>query len=184
MSLSDYIRSQAEWRRYKAHEYPDDKRNVRSAAALEALADYYDDESNDLDVWARQTLNHYAEVHEAGTGVPSAGEHVARAVARYGFDGSTVLRDVHHMDFLGELVTDAELDTYELVEAGTPDDDRSDEHLEDLAEHYGLNPWEVRAALDGLTADRRYFERRGRMVQHEQEAWLDEIREEENGLES
>lgn len=39
-SLADFSRSTADWRRRKAEEYDRDARNLRAAAALEALADY------------------------------------------------------------------------------------------------------------------------------------------------
>jgi hypothetical protein len=39
-SLADFCRATAAWRRRKADEYDRDPRNLRTAAALEALADY------------------------------------------------------------------------------------------------------------------------------------------------
>jgi hypothetical protein len=39
-AIAEHFREQARWRRERAAEYPDDHRNVTSAAGLEELADY------------------------------------------------------------------------------------------------------------------------------------------------
>ncbi len=40
LSIAEFCRATAAWRRRKAEEYDRDERNLRTAAALEALADY------------------------------------------------------------------------------------------------------------------------------------------------
>ena len=40
LSLAEFCRSTAAWRRRKAEEYDRDERNLRTAAALEELADH------------------------------------------------------------------------------------------------------------------------------------------------
>ena len=40
MSIAEFCRATAAWRRRKAEEYDRDERNLRTAAALETLADY------------------------------------------------------------------------------------------------------------------------------------------------
>jgi hypothetical protein len=40
ISLADFCRATADWRRRKAEEYDRDERNLRTAAALDELADY------------------------------------------------------------------------------------------------------------------------------------------------
>jgi hypothetical protein len=39
-ALAQFLRERSEWRSEKAEEYPDDRRNARSAECLAALADY------------------------------------------------------------------------------------------------------------------------------------------------
>ncbi len=169
MSLSDYIRAQADWRRQKAEEYPEDERNAQSATALDALADYVDEGAPDCGPWTLSLLEEQVEVSSAGTGVPMLGEQASRVISRYGF-GYRAVSPWQHAEFLDDLVSIALLDAYEVAAAGAPDDDRSDEHLAELAEQHGLNPWEVEAALDGVHLDHAYFARRANWTEDEQEA--------------
>ena len=83
MSLSDYFRSQADWRRQKAEEYPEDERNAQSAAALESLAEYVEpDEHGEYE--AGPVIDRLLP-HLADHGMSLGGEETARAVSRYGF---------------------------------------------------------------------------------------------------
>ena len=172
MMLTDYLRSQADWRREKAEKHPEDARNAQSARALDALADHVDTKPGDFDPRALEVLERQIQ----GEGTPSATREVGRAVARFGF-GLSVGHPAH-IEFIDELAVLAVIDEYELVASGGSDHDRSDEHLAD-PEGHALNPWEVEAALDGVALDRGYFDRRGTLTEAEQREWLSALREEE-----
>jgi len=106
MSLSDYICSQAEWRRQKAAEYPDDQRNRQSAEALESLAEYIGhDDARDLVIPLEP---HLFEGQTLG------GEETRRRVARYGF-GYSATTVLQHRDFLAELAMTCRLDAMEFA---------------------------------------------------------------------
>ena len=81
---------------------------------------------------------------------------------------------------LGDLLACAAIDTYEVVMSGTGGDE-SDEDIARLADAWNLHPWEVRAALDGVLVDRGYFKSRSRLIQADQQAWLDACRTEVDG---
>ncbi|MEK6271479.1 MAG: hypothetical protein AABM42_02375 [Actinomycetota bacterium] len=101
-SLSDYFRSQADWRRQKAEEYQEDKRNEQSARALEDLAEYV--EHPDAEGEAEALEQHLFEFSLGG-------EDTARSVVRYGYGYPVSVSS--HIEFLEELVTLCLADAYE-----------------------------------------------------------------------
>ena len=167
-----YLRSQADRRREKAEKHPEEARNAQSAQALDALADHVDTEPGDFDPHALKILERQMQ----GAGTPSATREVGRAVARFGFGYPVGHRA--DIDFIDELAVLAVIDAYEALASGSSDHDRRDEHLTD-PEGHALNPWEVEAALDGVTLDRGYFDRRGTLTEAEQREWLSALRTEE-----
>ncbi len=143
MSLSDYFRSQAEWRRQKAEEYPEDERNAQSADALDSLADYVaPDEHGQYEAGSVLTV---LEPH-LFEGVSLGGEETGRVVSRYGF--GYVVTTQHHAKLLEELATLCMIDAYEF----------SCEHGDDPTET--LLDFELAAATDGVHLPSAYFERR------------------------
>jgi hypothetical protein len=96
--LADYLREQAAWRDEKAAEYPDDRRNQRSAQHLRGLAAYVDRLPDD-----DPNLRALAAVQE-GYGVSEVyvpGENARYLLSRFGFhDDVTDLRG-----FLDALVS-------------------------------------------------------------------------------
>lgn len=144
--LSDYLRSQAEWRRQEEKEYPMDLRNEKSAAALESLAEFVDEpdaSSSALD----RLRPHLFDDKTLG------GERTWRAVSRYGY--GTAATQGHHVAFLDELGVLCELDAYEYVR----------EHGEDRSRT--LVVFELDAAKAGVALPLQYFERRPRSTQAE-----------------
>lgn len=145
-SLSDYFRAQADWRRQKAEQYPEDERNAQSAAALDSLAEFVEpDESGEWE--AGRAVLEALEPHLSES-VQLGGDEARRAVARYGYGyGATSI--VQHNEFLDELVTLCMVDAYE--HAGEHDGDDWTETLYDF---------EIEAAVSDVHLPRRYFERR------------------------
>lgn len=153
--LSDYLRSKAEWRRRQEKEFPNDKRNERSAAALDALADYVDSPAASQEALARLEP-HQFDAETLG------GDRTWRAVSRYGY--GTIITTDHHAAFLDELAVVAQYDAYEhATEHG---DDRTGTLL----------PFEFEAAKDGVTLPRRYFEIRLEATEEELEQAVDRHR--------
>jgi len=145
--LSDYLRSQAEWRRQEQKDYPMDMRNEKSAAALESLAEFVD--GPDASSAALDRLRpHLFDENTLG------GEQTKRAVSRYGY-GTAATRG-HHVAFLEELGARCELDAY----------DHAREHGEDRSRT--LVAFELAAAKAGVALPLRYFERRPHSTQAEQ----------------
>src|SRR4051794_19687154 len=103
MSLSDYFRAQADWRRHQADNQPDDLRHNRSAAALDELADYAEHEDAATLVAALEPF--------LIDDVLLGGESATRAVMGHGFD-YTVSSTLEQIDFLDELVTLCLADAY------------------------------------------------------------------------
>jgi hypothetical protein len=166
MSLQDYFREQARWRREKAEEYPDDRRNPQSAAALESLAEYVEpDESGNSEADERVA----AELEKHLAEFTLGGEETQRAVARYGF-GYSANRWTHEA-FLEELLVLCALDAYELVREGASDEDVTGTLL----------PFEEEAAQRGVMLPRAYFERcvKGRNTEGELRAWIEDHEREE-----
>ena len=151
--LNDYFRAQAEWRRHRAEEYPDDARNARSAEALESLAEYV--ESGEIDRLVEKGLTpHLFEEISLG------GEETHRAVARYGFDYPVTGADpTQHVEFLERLQVLCMVDAYEFVRDRRSDDDPT-------GTLYGF---ELDAAREGVYLWEDYFERRSGSTEHELE---------------
>lgn len=157
-TLSTYFRSQADWRRGKAEEYPDDPRNLQSAEALDSLAAYVEHEDAAL-------LAAALEPHLDDDGL--GGDQTAREVARYGFGFGTSTRQ--HFEFLEELCALCAEDAYTAVFDG------GDGAAEtDAAET--LHPFELEAAAADVDLPRRYFELRRRTPTHELEEIVAEFR--------
>lgn len=137
--LSDYLRSMAEWRRRQEKQYPNDKRNEKSAAALQSLADYV--EGPDASQQALERLRpHIRDAETLG------GDRARRAAERYGY--LNIIVEDHHRAFLGELGALSELDAYELAMANGEDPTGT------------LEDFELEAAKEGVALPIRYFETR------------------------
>lgn len=159
--LAEYFQSQADWRREKAREYPDDKRNRRSAEALESLAAYVEPNAEG-DYEHRglfETLSHF--LVEEGGGF--YGRRAQEATARYGYDGS-VKSALQHLGFLEALLIDCWEDAYEEAANGVEDE--------------LLFDFEVEAAENGVFLPRRYWELRRNSTEDELEAWVTEAMDE------
>ncbi len=158
--LSDYLRSQAEWRRQEKKEYPMDLRNEKSAAALESLAEFV--EGPDAPSAAIDRLRpHLFDESTLG------GDRAQRVVVRYGY-GTAATRD-HHVAMLEELGALCELDAYEYVR----------EHGEDRSRT--LVVFELDAAKAGVSLPWQYFERRPRSTQTELKEAVERYRAEGEG---
>jgi hypothetical protein len=169
--LADYFRSQAEWRDRKAEEYPEDKRNVQSAAALRSLADYVEpiDGREAEGPSGKRILSrvydveqHLTEQHLTEGTLTLGGERTKREVARYGF-GQPVT-DESHKKFLEDLLPLCLKDAYEFAE---------DHHDDPTGQ---LHPFEVEAAVDGVRLTAGYWRRRDRSTVAERERWVHEVR--------
>lgn len=160
--LSEYFREQAAWRRRKADEYPNDGRNLRSAEALESLADYV--ERPDTASGPAGPAIAALEPHIPEPGASLGGEEAGRAVSRYGF-GPAVMRENDHEWLLNRLVALCLADAYELVRDHADDDPTGT-----------LLPCELAAAHEGLFLHAYYFDRRRGLTEAECEAWIEEIR--------
>ena len=144
--LSDYLRSQAEWRRQEKKDYPMDMRNEKSAAALESLAEFV--EGHDASGTVLDRLRpHLFDEKTLG------GERTRRAVSRYGY--GTAATRAHHAAFLEELGALCEFDAYEYAR----------EHGQDRSRT--LVAFELEAARSGVALPWQYFERRPRSTQTE-----------------
>lgn len=164
MSLAEIIRNQAGWRYGKAEEYPEDARNLRSAKALDALADYVDTGEEAQTVSALDA--HICE------GLSIGGENVSRYLSRYGFD--TVERDnpLAHIESLQELWIYCMEDAYEFAR----------EQKEDWTG--SLWPCEVQAAIDRITLPMDYWEHRIGRFESECEAYIEQLRIEQDKLDN
>lgn len=136
--LSSYVRAQAEWRRAKAEEYPEDERNARSAAALEDFAQYVAELEEAGDPRAR----YLAQYHQpGGAETPIGGEETGRQISRWGFHRSAITRQQQD-EFVSELCALAAQDAFEWIR-----DTRGDFPADELLEH-GLTESDVRRALN------------------------------------
>jgi hypothetical protein len=156
--LSEYFRSQAGWRRVKAEEYPEDERNPQSAAALDSLAEYVEDEAEAGSVLTRLEPHLFE-------GPTLGGEKTNREVARYGFGYE--VRRAHHEEFLEELTVTCIQDAYEFVR----------EHADDPTET--LFEFEIDAAREGVYLPEYYWRRRSHSVEYELEEAVGSYRENE-----
>lgn len=144
--LSDYLRSRAQWRRRQKPEYPMDRRNEKSADALESFADFVD--GPDAPSEAIDRLKpHLLDEETLG------GEKAQRAVLRHGY--GTAATAAHHLGLLDELGALCELDAYEYAR----------EHGEDRS--HTLVAFELEAAKGGATLPLQYFQRRPSSTQSE-----------------
>lgn len=151
MSLSDYFRSQADWRRQKAEEYPEDARNLQSARALDSLAEYVERHAPHASAGAIvEALTPH--IHHRGFGL--GGEETHRVVARYGF-GRSPKTPAHHQEFLEELQALCLEDAYEFAR----------EHGIDWTDT--LYQHELDAAAVDIDLPRRYWERRAGSTEQE-----------------
>ena len=82
-ALRDYIGEQARWRREKASEYREDRRNVTSAEALEGLADYLT-RLGESDSRLRRLADLRDVLLPADVFMP--GERAVEMISRFGFD--------------------------------------------------------------------------------------------------
>jgi hypothetical protein len=153
--LSDYLRSMAEWRRRQEKQYPNDRRNQKSAAALESLADYVD--GPDVSQEALERLRPHQ--HDAQT---LGGDRARRVVERYGY--LNIIVEDHHRAFLDELGALAELDAYELAMGNGEDPTGT------------LRDFELEAAKEGLALPIRYFETRRGASEEEMKAAIERHR--------
>ena len=105
--LGEYFAGQSQWRLIKADEYPDDVRNVESAAALRDLAAYVRNAPDDHR-WIEK-LAALVDAQRADVWMP--GEEAARLASRFGFD--------HEGDSQEELDFDVFLMEFYEAEVGT-----------------------------------------------------------------
>lgn len=89
--LADVLRQTATWRQEKAHEYPDDPRNTRSASALYGAASHIQNAQDHLGVRRVAELVHDANASEIDIvgrrrDNPLPGPESERVAARYFFD--------------------------------------------------------------------------------------------------
>lgn len=154
---NDYFRAQADWRRQKAGEYPDDARNARSAEALDSLAEYV--ESGEADRLVEGLTPHLF------VGMSLGGEETHRAVVRYGFDYpvNADANPTQHVEFLEGLQVLCMIDAYQYAADGN----------DPTGELYGF---EVDAARDGVHLPHTYFERRSGSMEHELEGVVADYR--------
>lgn len=157
--LADCFRAQAQWRRRKAEEYQEDRRNEQSAAALLSLADFVEEGADDLE--------HAVALgrHLATDGSSLGGERAQRAISRYGYGHGVTAGS--HAAFLEELLALCLWDAYEYVAENDEDDDPTG----------SLYDFEIEAALDGVVLDNGYWTRRaqGDMALGDLEDWVSEV---------
>ena len=140
-AISDFMREQAATHRTAAEQRPDDPRFVRSAEALENLADYADRAAEEGLFQMRYLLDHH--VADGRFAWPEG--QSGRAVARYGFDQP--VRDAMEREmFLMDLCDLAKIDASRHV--GTPSNgyDRAD--AADIAKRFGMSLQQVHQSLD------------------------------------
>lgn len=140
--LGKYLREQADWRRSKAEEYPDDERNVNSARALDDLAAVVDERPDDVRV-------RYLTDHHLLESVALGGEKTHRHVARWGFDRGITTADAQDA-FLSELCAFAAQDAYELIRDNREDYGSGD--IDGLTEQWGLIREDVSRAFSDEAA--------------------------------
>jgi hypothetical protein len=106
--IARYIDEQAEWRRQRADNDPDDARNRSSAECLDALARHVRSlDSADFRVEQLWVLDN---ANAAGT-VWSPGPYTAQVIAEYGFHGKPMPTDA----FLDDLIAVAEGDARDML---------------------------------------------------------------------
>jgi len=113
-ALAAAFRGQAYWRREKAKEYPDDRRNDWAARSIDALADYVLTlPDNDLRIAQIGALT----MIEGDDDIAHLGIEASHAVGRFGFEGLVI--HAEELDvFLDVLLDDVEADALESARMG------------------------------------------------------------------
>lgn len=172
--LTEYVRAQADWRRKKADEFPDDERNLRSAEALESLADFIEHGSEEdfhESELKHPTLPIMDEYLRYCHGEPD--EFVKHLLSRHGYERplpSDWRQAYQHSGVLNDCVVHALVDAHNAMrESGDEDTDL-------------FTSEEVAAAREDVELDRDYWDRRGFMTEQEQESWIDACRQEQRAI--
>jgi hypothetical protein len=125
--IGEYLDGRADWRQRKAEEYPDDKRNQRSADGISELAAYVralpeDDER----LRELSQLAIYGDVFSPFESQTTPGHDAATAIGRFRFTEFAAHKDCS--DFLTEIISQLTDDKLEWGhEVGEiPDDDAED----------------------------------------------------------
>lgn len=100
--LADYLVGQAEWRESKSEEYPDDKRNADSAAALRRLAAYV--AGLPASHSTLRGIDRIQRAYDCDVFLP--GERGGELISRYGFDGPTGDQETLLIELAGAMLTD------------------------------------------------------------------------------
>jgi len=158
--LSDYVRQQMRWRETKMEEFPDDKRNGESVAALGSLAEFIEAIEDEGAGGERWGLVERLEPHML-EGVSLGGREASRETARYGFGYRTT--DGTHEEFLTDLWIACMTDAY----------NHRCEHDEDPTGE--LSRVENGAARFDVPLPPNYWRRRSRSFEDELEAEIDEL---------
>jgi hypothetical protein len=91
--IQSAFENSAEWRREKAHEYPDDHRNLKAAEQLDALA-------NSVVNVSAACATQYAELFSGESGAHRAVEEEQEMIRSVGFHRSWATAE----EFIGDLV--------------------------------------------------------------------------------
>ncbi|MDX6690224.1 MAG: hypothetical protein QOG15_1681 [Solirubrobacteraceae bacterium] len=140
-AMSDLFRAQAATHRAAAQERPDDPRFVRSAEALENLADYAERAAEEGLFQMRYLLDHH--IADGRFAWPEG--QSGRAVARYGFD-QPVHDAMEHEMFLMDLCDLAKIDASRHV--GTPANGYERDDAPEIAKRFGMSVEQVHRSLD------------------------------------
>jgi hypothetical protein len=111
--LSDYVREQLRWRESKATQFPDDRGNLQSVAALRSLAEYVEaieDEGKDGE--RSQEVARFDPHVDQETG-KLAGERATRELSRYGYGYSVTAGS--HAELLDDLWVACMEDAYQAA---------------------------------------------------------------------
>jgi len=145
-AVSEYLREQAAAHRATAADQPDDPRYVRSAEALEALADHAEAGAERGLYQMRYLLEHH--VADGRFAWPDG--QCGRSILQFGFD-APVTREVELQQFLMDLCDLAKSDASRHIGTNEGEFDRTDAAA--IAERFGLSVERVHQALD---TGRRY----------------------------
>jgi len=145
-ALSEYLREQATAQRATATEQPDDPRYVRSAEALEALADYAEAGAERGLYQMRYLLDHH--VIDGRFAWPEG--QCGRSILQFGVD-APVTSEMELDQFLMDLCDLAKSDASRHIGTNEREFDRADAGA--IAERFGLSVERVHHALD---TSRRY----------------------------
>jgi hypothetical protein len=158
--LSEYLREQKRWRESKAEEFPDDRRNGESVAALASLSDYVEAIEEEGAAGERWGLVERLEPHMF-EGVSLGGREAGRETARYGFGYRTT--EGTHEEFLTDLWIACMTDAYNY---------RCEHDSDPTGE---LSRAENGAARFDVDLPPNYWRRRSRAFEDELEAEIDEL---------